>query len=107
MSKTILYRIVGALLLVAALGSSSACLGPYDSAGISVAVGPPPLRVDARIAAPGPGYLWVDGYWDWGHGDWVWVPGAWARAPHARATWVRPGYHQRHGRWYYSRGHWR
>lgn len=101
-------RIVGALLLAAVLVSSMACLAPYDiDGGIAVSLGPPAVRYEERPVRPGPDYLWVEGYWDWGGADWVWVPGTWDRAPHAHARWERPRYHQRHGRWYYNRGHWR
>ena len=107
MNTTILRRIVGALLFVAALATSSACLAPYDIAGVSVSVGPPPLRFEARSNYPGSGYVWISGYWDWGGGSWDWVPGAWVRSPRPRAAWVAPSYHHRRGHWYYNRGHWR
>jgi len=107
MNRRILRPLLGVLLLVVALGALSACLAPYDVAGVSVSIGPPPLRVDARVAAPGPGYVWVSGYWDWGGGDWAWVPGTWVREPLPRARWEAPRYRQRHGHWYYTRGHWR
>lgn len=99
-------RFLGALLLGALLGTSTACLGPYDSAGVSVSIGPPALRVEARSASPGRGYVWVDGYWDWGNGDWYWVPGQWVVRERGHARWERPRYYQRHGRWYYNRGRW-
>ena len=30
-----------------------------------------------RPAAPGYGYSWVDGYWDWTGADWTWSSGYW------------------------------
>ena len=106
-SLRIPHQIVGALLLAAALVTSLGCLAPYDVAGgVSVSIGPPPVRYDERSVRPGPDYLWVSGYWDWGGGDWLWVPGTWTRSPHSHAHWVGPRYHQRHGHWYYTRGHW-
>ena len=39
---------------------------------------PPPPRVAGGVVglAPGPGYLWINGYWDWSRGYRYWVPGA-------------------------------
>ena|SRR5579862_7724544 len=49
---------------------------------------PAPIAVPAyRPVAPGPGYVWVDGYHDaWGR----WVDGYWALPPYAGAYWVAP-----------------
>lgn len=47
---------------------------------------PPPIR-EVRVAAPGPAYVWVPGYWSW-QGRWVWVSGAWRARPHAHAHWI-------------------
>ncbi|MFL6237324.1 MAG: hypothetical protein ACJ76N_29635 [Thermoanaerobaculia bacterium] len=49
----------------------------------------------------------MPGSWDWAGADWAWVPGAWVRPPQARAVWVAPRYHHRHGHWKYVRGYWR
>ncbi|HXI39804.1 MAG TPA: hypothetical protein VNH83_07490 [Bryobacteraceae bacterium] len=67
---------------------------------------PPPAIYGAVGYAPGPGYVWIDGFWDW-HNRYVWVPGYWSRPPHPHARWV-PGraYYNNH-RYYYRRGHWR
>jgi hypothetical protein len=37
---------------------------------------PAPL-VEAIPVAPGPGYDWVPGYWNWDGTTWVWVYGGW------------------------------
>src|ERR1700728_410863 len=75
---------------------------------VGVAVGtPPPPPPTAVVAgpvgvAPGPGYVWVDGYWNWANGGWVWVPGRWELPPRGRGVWVAPKIEFRwHG------GHWR
>ncbi len=103
--KRLLSRLALAALVLVTAGASTACLVPV-AAGIAVTLGPPPLRADLVIAAPGPQLVWVPGYWDWHGAAWVWVPGAWLRPPHPHAAWVRPVYHQRRGHWYYSPGHW-
>jgi hypothetical protein len=53
--------------------------GYYAPARVAVAV--------YRPAAPGPGYVWIDGYHDgWGR----WVAGDWALPPYGGAYWVAP-----------------
>ena len=71
-----------------------------------VASPPPPPAVGVVGYAPGPGYVWVDGFWDW-RGRYVWVPGYWGRRPHPHAIWVPGRAHYEHGRYSYRRGHWR
>ena len=93
-----------ALALGAAL---SACAPAY----VGVSYGPPPPRYGVIGVAPGPGYMWTDGFWDWRGGGWAWVSGRWMRAPRPRAVWV-PGYWEErheHGRRGYAfhRGYWR
>ncbi len=60
--------------------------------GISVHIGPPPLRVVAvQPMCPGPGYLWTPGYWAYGDAGYYWVPGVWVVAPRPGFLWT-PGY---------------
>jgi len=52
---------------------------------------PAPVAVAAyRPPAPGPGYIWIDGYTD-DYGNWV--DGYWALPPYAGAYWVAPRYY--------------
>ena len=44
---------------------------------------PVPAYAAVRPAYPGPGYIWVDGYWARSYGRNVWVAGYWTR-PAAR-----------------------
>jgi len=69
--------------------------------------GPPAPLVETTVAAPEPGFVWVDGYWGWTGGRWEWNRGHWNRPPHAGAVWVHPHYYVRNGRHMYEHGHWR
>ena len=83
----------------------AACGHGYVSYG--VAAPPAPYVVGAVGYAPGPGYVWTDGYWNLDGGRWNWVNGRWAVPPHPHAVWVRDRW-ERHGHgWRYRRGHWR
>ena len=42
----------------------------------AVRFGPPPApRYGIVGYAPGPGFVWTEGYWDWRGGRWFWVDG--------------------------------
>lgn len=73
--------------------------------GEPVAVAPPPPQVEVYGTAPGPGFVWLGGFWRWEGGRHEWVRGHWERGrpgerwvPH---RWV----HERDG-WHLSEGHW-
>jgi hypothetical protein len=84
----------------------AACGGGYYNSGFVAPPPPAPYAVAAGYA-PGPGYVWTDGFWDLRGGRWVWADGAWLRPPRHRAVWVRP-YWEQHGRGYrFRRGYWR
>ncbi len=57
----------------------------------SVTVAPPLLPVYTQPFCPGPGYIWVPGYWAYGDYGYYWVPGVWVLAPFTGALWT-PGY---------------
>jgi hypothetical protein len=84
--------------------STVGCAGSY---GYYAPTPPPPLRAEAYGVAPGPGFVWVNGYWGYRGSGYAWVPGRWSRPPYARATWA-PGYWERHGgRYRFHEGRWR
>jgi len=93
----------GLLALMLAGISLSAC-GGYAA---YATVPPPPLRVERYGAAPGPGYIWVNGYWGYRGNSYVWVPGSWGRPPRGRREWEEGRWERRGGRYYFTRGHWR
>lgn len=79
---------------------------PYVAAGGEViATAPPELQPEVVAVAPGPGYFWIGGYWNWYGGRYSWVPGRWEAhrpgyrwAPH---QWRRDG-----NGWRAAPGHW-
>jgi hypothetical protein len=72
---------------------------------VYVRVGPPPPRHEA--VAPGPGYVWVPGYYQWSGTAYVWAPGRYVHPPRVGAVWVAPHWvHHSHG-WYVVAGRWR
>ena len=67
----------------------------------------PPAPYDEQIGPPpGPGYVWVDGYWWWDGAQWAWAPGRWQRPPSRGYVWVRSGWVNRGGRYVFYRGGW-
>jgi len=98
--------LTAAFALTATIGASSACATPRGR--VFVRVAPPAPIVEARIVAPGPGFVRVDGFHRWDGAAYAWVPGRWERAPRAQAVWV-PGRWVREGHrgWYFVDGHWR
>ena len=80
------------------LGTLLAACAPQR---VIVVAAPPPPRVAVVGVAPGPGFIWTQGFWDLRGATWVWVEGHWMRPPRPRAVWVP-------ARWVeVSRGHWR
>lgn len=86
--------------------ANTAIPAPPVPQGEEVTQAPPAPQTEAVVVAPGPGYIWVPGEWQW-HGGWVWIGGYWALPPHPSAIWVE-GYWTRgpYG-WHRMPGHWR
>ena len=62
------------------------------SIGIRIGAPPAPRVVRVRPVGPGPGYVWVDGYWyPQGH-RYRWHNGYWTLPPYAGANWIGPRY---------------
>ena len=72
---------------------------------IYVNSGPPPRVAEYPPAPPGPGYGWINGYWDWNGYGWSWVSGYWAPV-RPNYVFVQPSYVVVDGRWVYRRGYW-
>jgi hypothetical protein len=93
------------------LGAAIFAMGApaFGQVGIGIQIGrtpPPALRYERRPAMPGPGYVWMDGYWNWNGGRYVWVPGRWNQPPYAGAYWSHPHYDHYQDGWHYHEGHW-
>ena len=67
---------------------------------------PPPDPIpEYQPAAPGPGYAWVNGYWDWTGSEWTWDTGYWAPADQAY-LFIGPRFLFVDGRPVYYRPYW-
>ena len=67
---------------------------------------PPPPQQEVIVAAPGPAYIWVPGYWAW-QGRWTWVGGCWRIPPRGHGVWVGGHWaHRGHG-YVWIGGRWR
>ncbi|AKF03244.1 YXWGXW repeat-containing protein [Sandaracinus amylolyticus] len=51
---------------------------------------PPPPQVEARPAAPAPGMVWIEGYWQWDGARFVWIAGRWDLPRGQGASWQPP-----------------
>src|SRR5579863_7232683 len=85
--------LVVALDLMAALPVLTAMSAESSAqVAISVTIAPPILPIYTQPPLPGPGYVWVPGYWAWGGPDgYYWVPGTWVLPPSVGVLWT-PGY---------------
>jgi hypothetical protein len=97
MKSTALLVMVGLMCLILADCVVSAGYPTY---------GPPGLRVEVMPGRPGPGYVWMGGYWRWGGRDYVWASGRWAR-PRQGRRWEDGRWEQQGHRWVYREGRWR
>jgi len=99
--KRYLFAVVLAGGMLAGIG----CGGAYVS-GYYANTAPPPLRAEVVGTAPGPGFVWIQGYWGWNNGRYDWVPGRWDRPPRGRNHW-QAGRWEQHGQQYrYHPGRW-
>jgi hypothetical protein len=75
---------------------------------IGVEAGPPPPPVEVMIAYPGPGFVWVGGYWDGAPGNYRWSRGHWDRPPAGRGHWMAPHWDRDNaGHYHKTAGGWR
>jgi len=58
---------------------------------LCASIAPPLLPIYSQPPIPGPGYIWIPGYWAWDGTEYYWVPGTWALPPAADLLWT-PGY---------------
>lgn len=93
-------------LITAALLASMVSATSFSAlaARVWVVEAPPAVVVDTVPAQPGPGYVWVGGYWQWDGARYVWVPGRWVR--HDGAWCAGHWRHVPGSGWYWVPGHW-
>ena len=95
------------LLLLLPLTAATAILSPaFAAITVSVGFAPPPLRVYAQPPVPGPGYLWMPGYWAWSGTAYYWVPGAWILPPKLGLLWTPPWWGWVGGAYVWHAGYW-
>jgi len=83
--------------------SEEVVYGPTTS--IYVRVAPPAPRIEYRGYPPAVGYIWIEGYWNWGGVNYLWVPGRWV-APRPGYAWIPHRWDRDGDRWRHDGGRW-
>ena len=73
--------------------------------GDVVMMAPPAPYVESYGLAPGPGYVWLGGYWNWVGNRHVWVGGRWDQGRPGH-TWVPHNWTRSGNGWRLNGGHW-
>jgi WXXGXW repeat (2 copies) len=95
-------RFFRTILLGITLLTAGEVFGAQLSIGVRIGPPPPPRAVHVLPQRPGPGYLWVDGYWYPVGNHWKWHQGYWTLAPYSGARWLAPRYENGE----YFQGYW-
>lgn len=91
------------------LSSDSSVGNPKNALTVTVNDPPPPAKTEgARPPAPGFGYIWVDGYWDYLAGTYIWRDGRWVQGKRDY-EYVRARYEFDNASrtWVFHRPHWK
>ena len=70
-------------------------------------VPPPPVKVEVRPVSPGPGFVWIDGFWGYEGGHHIWQAGRWEKPPRANAHYVAPRWDRKGNQYAFREGHWK
>src|SRR5258708_6354770 len=89
-------------LLAVALLVAGSVFGADVSVGIRIGPPPPPRVVRVQPPIPGPGYVWVEGYWYPAGNRYRWHEGYWTRPPYEGSAWIGP----RHEQGLFFNGYW-
>lgn len=73
---------------------------------VTAGIAPPLLPIYAQPPIPGPGYLWIPGYWAWNGYEYYWAPGYWALPPAADLYWTPPYWAWNDGQYVFNAGYW-
>ena len=76
-----------------------------DPVEVRAATEPPDPIYEEQTDLPGPGYVWVGGYWGWTGSDWGWYGGRWLPAP-AGQVYIEPYYERVGPNVVFVRGYW-
>lgn len=103
------HRLAACAALLFAIGLGGCVVVPAEpyrpAEGPVVTVAPPAPQVEFVGVAPGPGYFWVGGWWNWSAGRYVWRPGYWeSHRPGYR--WAPHAWQRGPGGWQARPGHW-
>ena len=105
--RLLLCASTAALILGAApIGAFIAPAQAQVAISISATIAPPLLPVYAQPAIPGPGYLWVPGYWAWNGSEYFWTPGYWSMPPTVGFYWTPPYWGWLNGAYVFNAGYW-
>ena len=77
-TKSIRFTLIRLAVVTAFAATLVGC-----AAKVLVRTPPPPIPFYEQPFCPGPGYLWVPGYWAYGPDGYYWVAGMWELAPQA------------------------
>lgn len=77
------------------------------AAGMRAPISPPPPPLVGMTARPGPGYVWMPGYYRWDGHRYYWVAGKWTVPPRGRRAWVPGRWVRRGGVHIWTEGRWR
>jgi hypothetical protein len=105
--RLLLCASTAALILGAApIGAFIAPAQAQVDVSISATIAPPLLPVYAQPAIPGPGYLWIPGYWAWDGQEYFWTPGYWSMPPTVGFYWTPPYWGWLNGAYVFNAGYW-
>jgi hypothetical protein len=89
----VIRKVIGSVFLLGAMLLAGALVSHAQvSLGIRIGPPPPPRVLAVRPVAPGPDFVWVDGYWYPVGRHYRWHAGYWTRPPYEGAHWVGPHY---------------
>lgn len=94
---------LAAILIASGFVASSTPVRAQQPTVIYVQTAPPQPETEPEPALPGPGYVWVPGYYQWTGSEYVWVRGHYVQ--HAGAWCAGEWRHDDQG-WYFVPGHW-
>ena len=105
MNKRSLFGLSAAL--AAGITATTACAPALPPDAVYVRLAPPAAQVEVIGTAPGPNYLWINGYQRWDGSAYVWNSGRWEQRPHPNARWEQGRWVHTNRGWYYQDGRWR